>query len=123
MNSKKLAQNIKKLRKSHSLTQQEVAKLLCICQSAYSRLERGDTSLDYERLVALVAIFKTSVEKMESFEEERSQAIGYQTNMGLTDTERAVHEACIQEIKASYEARLKDKDEQIVYLKKQLENK
>lgn len=53
-------EQLKKLRKSRGLTQEEVAELLCISQSAYARLENGTNNNGLFYLEKLCETFQIS---------------------------------------------------------------
>lgn len=57
----KLNEVIKKLRIDNNLSQNDVAGLLHMAQTAYGKLERGESHLTIERLYDLAAIFKLDV--------------------------------------------------------------
>lgn len=55
-------QRIKDLREDHDLTQQQVAQLLNISQTTYSRYENGVLDIPSSSLIALAKFYKTSVD-------------------------------------------------------------
>lgn len=55
-------QRIRDLREDHDLTQEEVAKILCVKQATYSRYERGVLDIPTDILIKLAAFHKTSVD-------------------------------------------------------------
>lgn len=58
-----IASNIKKLRKSHYLTQVKMAKLLNIEPQYYARLERGDDpdrKFTLEKIIMICSIFRVT---------------------------------------------------------------
>lgn len=56
--------NLKTLRKAHSLTQAQMADILCISQSNYSKYERGSLILDQMQLVKLSNHFHISIDEL-----------------------------------------------------------
>ena len=52
---------MKLLRKKHGFSQEDVAINLHIEQNTYSRMERGETKLDVERLQQIASLYKISV--------------------------------------------------------------
>lgn len=60
--TKIVASYIKVLRKKHHHTQLEIAELLCIDESAYSRLESGNTMISQERLYKIACVYKEPIE-------------------------------------------------------------
>lgn len=55
-------QRIKDLREDADLTQREVAKMLGICQTVYSRYERGHQNIPVELLIKLADFYQTSTD-------------------------------------------------------------
>lgn len=53
-----ICQRLRKLRKSKGYSQQEVADLLNMSQSAYSDLETGKTAIDVEKLSRIAELFQ-----------------------------------------------------------------
>lgn len=55
-------QHLKDLREDNDLTQQQVAELLNISQTTYSRYESGTLDIPSSSLIALAKYYKTSVD-------------------------------------------------------------
>lgn len=55
-------QHIKDLREDNDLTQQQIAKLLNISQTTYSRYESGALDIPSSSLISLAKFYKTSVD-------------------------------------------------------------
>lgn len=55
-------QHIKALREDNDLTQQQIAKLLNISQTTYSRYESGALDIPSSSLISLAKFYKTSVD-------------------------------------------------------------
>ena len=53
---------LKDLREDRDLKQIYIAKLLCVTQSQYSRLETADNELDYNGLRTLALFYNTSID-------------------------------------------------------------
>lgn len=68
--------NIRAIRKAHNLTQEDLANMLGIKVSAYSKLERGKIQLTVDRLLALSKYFNLSPEEILFFGDE-SKNSGY----------------------------------------------
>jgi transcriptional regulator with XRE-family HTH domain len=56
-----ICQKIKELRKKHGYSQEDLAILLNMEQNTYSRLERGETKIDIERLAQIAQLYKVSI--------------------------------------------------------------
>ncbi len=59
---RKLYLRIRDLREDADLTQQQIADMLNVGQTTYSRYERGAVSIPCEALVALAQFYHTSVD-------------------------------------------------------------
>jgi transcriptional regulator with XRE-family HTH domain len=59
-----IAVNIRSLRKSVGLTQDEIAEMLSVSPQSVSKWERGDTYPDITFLPALANLFKTSIDSL-----------------------------------------------------------
>ncbi|HBC28025.1 MAG TPA: XRE family transcriptional regulator [Ruminococcaceae bacterium] len=55
-------QHIRDLREDHDLTQQQLAQLLSISQTTYSRYESGTLDIPSSSLIALAEFYRTSVD-------------------------------------------------------------
>ena len=55
---------LRDLREDHDLKQEEVAKLLGIQQTVYSRYERGARTIPLEHLVRLAEFYQVSVDAL-----------------------------------------------------------
>jgi len=55
-----ICKNIRNLRKKYNYSQEDMAVRLNIEQNSYSRMERGETKLDIERLHQIAGIFNIS---------------------------------------------------------------
>jgi len=57
-----LYQHIRDLREDHDLTQQQLAELLNISQTTYSRYESGALDIPSSSLISLAKFYQTSVD-------------------------------------------------------------
>lgn len=55
-------QHIRDLREDHDLTQQQVAQLLSVSQTTYSRYESGALDIPSSSLITLARFYQTSVD-------------------------------------------------------------
>lgn len=53
-----VGKNLRKLRKSKSLTQEQLADSLCMSQSAYARIERGESNSWSSHINIICEVFK-----------------------------------------------------------------
>jgi transcriptional regulator with XRE-family HTH domain len=56
-----ICEKIKELRKTHSYSQDDIAIALNMEQNTYSRMERGETKLDIERLQQIAIFYEISI--------------------------------------------------------------
>ena len=117
---------IKKLRRNKGLTQPEMAEKLNIAQSAYARLEQGDTSTWAKYFEDLLQIFEITPEKF--FEGIETKVVINNHNdctySGDSNVEHqhTANQELYEKLMEQYEERLKDKDEQIELLKSMLDS-
>ena len=64
MDNKAIKQRIEKRRKELALSQSEIAKILDVSQTAYHKIEKGDTALVSDRVEQLSEILKMSEEEL-----------------------------------------------------------
>jgi transcriptional regulator with XRE-family HTH domain len=112
-----LGQKIKKIRELRNFTQQHMAQELGVTQSAYSKMEVGESEITYKKLEHISSILGISVEEIASFNEQmvfnvmhNQTGNGFVVNKGISDQERLLYEDQIQFLK-----------EQNEYLKRMLE--
>ena len=124
---------IKKLRRDKGFTQPQMAERLNIAQSAYARLEQGETNSWAKYFEDLLHIFEITPEKF--FEGIETKVVinnhnecTYSGNSNIDCTysenphiEQPVVQELYEKLMEQYEKRLKDKDEQIALLKSLLE--
>ena len=113
-----IGQKIKKLRELKNLTQAHIANELGITQSAYSKIEQGETEITYQKLTRISEILGLSPEEITSFNEQmifnfmhNQTGNGFVVQKGLSDNEKRLYEDQIQTLK-----------DEIQYLKKILDN-
>jgi transcriptional regulator with XRE-family HTH domain len=95
-----LGQKIRKLRELRNLKQEVMAEKLGISQTAYSKMERDETDVSYERLEQIAKALEISVQDLLSFDEKNffnimnnQNAAGYTINQyGLADNEKKLYE-------------------------------
>lgn len=112
-------ENIQRLREIRGLTQEEIASKLNMSLSAYGKLERGETSLSFEKAKSIAKILNVSIADLDEFDDKSCVQInqpnstlsncqqGHFVNSGLSENERKLYEEII-----------KIKDEEILRLKK-----
>jgi transcriptional regulator with XRE-family HTH domain len=104
-----IGNKIKKLRELKNYTQQHMAEELGLTQSAYSKIEKGETELPYSRLEKIADVFGVKPEDLVSYNEQLVFHIMNNPNGGnvfsnvyqqsLTDKERKLYEDQIMQLK------------------------
>jgi transcriptional regulator with XRE-family HTH domain len=67
----KIGDNLKKLRESYGLTQQQIADLIHTHRSGYSKIENNQQDVSLEALIKLSKQFNMSVDEIISFDNNR----------------------------------------------------
>ena len=67
---KQLLEDIRTIRRSLKITQKEMGTKLEITESAYNRIENGDTSLSYAHLLSISNVFGMQIVDILTFANE-----------------------------------------------------
>ena len=110
-----IGNNLKKLRKQKGWSQEQTADYLNISQSAYARMENGESSSWANNLENITKVFEITLEDLFKTEHVIIGAIGTNNGVGYAEVVNQLSEKIIEQ----YEARIKEKDEMINYLKNQ----
>jgi transcriptional regulator with XRE-family HTH domain len=114
-----IGQKIKKLRELKNLTQTHVAQKLGVSQSAYSKMELGESEVTFKRLEKISEVLEMKPEEVIAFNESMVFNFLHNQNGGnvfgdinntVSDTERQLYQDQINLLK-----------EEVAYLKKMLE--
>lgn len=112
-----IGQKIKKIRELKNFTQSHLASELGITQSAYSKMELGETEVSLTKLHKIAEVFGMSPEEIMTFNEQmifnvmhNQTGNGFVINKGVSDNEKKLYEDQIAHLK-----------EEINYLKKILD--
>ena len=112
-----IGQKIKKLRELKNFTQSHWASELGITQSAYSKMELGETEITFSKLTKIGEVFGMSPEEIMTFNEQmifnvmhNQTGNGFVINKGFTENEKKLYEDQISHLK-----------DEINYLKKVLD--
>ena len=112
-----IGQKIKKIRELKNFTQSHLASELGITQSAYSKMELGETEVSLTKLHKIAEVFGMSPEEIMTFNEQmifnvmhNQTGNGFVINKGVSDNEKKLYEDQIAQLK-----------EEINYLKKVLD--
>ena len=107
-----IANKLKSLRKQKGWSQEQVADYLCVSQSAYARMESGESNSWANHLEKISEIFE--IEIAELFKQEKVVINNNQQGgVGYAETINQLSEKLIEQ----FEERIKEKDEIIKELK------
>ena len=104
-----IGQKIKKLRELKNLTQMHMAQQLGVTQSAYSKIELGESEVTYKRLERISEVLEMKPEEVISFNESMVFNVMNNQNGGnvfgdinnsISDTERKLYQDQIDLLKA-----------------------
>ena len=118
--------NIRKIREKKGFSQEYMANVLNISQASYARLENEETKVTVERLQKIAEILETNIidffntDKFIIHNQNYDNSTGnaaYVQNLVVENKEAT------NKLISSYEERLKEKDEQIHFLKSLLEKR
>jgi transcriptional regulator with XRE-family HTH domain len=112
-----IGHKVKKLRELKNFTQNHMAQELGITQSAYSKMEMGESEITFHKLERISEILGISLEDIASFNEQmifnvmhNQTGNGFVVNKGISEQERKL-----------YEDQIRLLQEQNDYLKRMLE--
>jgi transcriptional regulator with XRE-family HTH domain len=113
-----IGSKIKAYRKQKGWSQEYVAEILHLSQSAYSRIENGDSNSWVNHLEKICEVFEVTPEEL-----IKNESIILSNNQqGGTSTNALVINQLSEKLIEQYELRLKEKDELIDELKIRLKN-
>jgi transcriptional regulator with XRE-family HTH domain len=101
MDNTSIKDNIRRIRKEHGLTQEEMAHRLGISLTAYRDLEKGNTNIVNCNVIRLAHLFDTSTEEL---------VLGYRPVR--------VPEENLREMKEEYAGRIAELEKEVEYLRK-----
>lgn len=113
MDNNSIKDNIRRIRKSRKMTQEEMAHRLGISLTAYRDLERGNTSVVNGNIMRIAELFDTSTEEI---------VLGYRPAQIHNDTLEDVKEEYNTRVK-NLERRVKDLEQLAESLKETIESK
>ncbi len=94
-----IGQKIKKLRELKNFTQSHMATELGITQSAYSKIEQGETEITYAKMSKIADVLGISPEDIAAFNEQmifnvmhNQTGNGFVIQKGISDKERELYE-------------------------------
>ena len=110
-----IIENIKKIRKRRGISQEYIASHLNISQSAYLKIEAGETELTTDRLQQILNVLETDL----------SELIGKADNHNVGGRKHCCREECemMRRLVILYERRLKEQNTLINFLQQELEKR
>lgn len=120
-----VSSKIKRIRELFGKTQEEIAEKLNITPQAYSRMERGESSISVERMEDIAKALGVSVEDIYKFDEKK-MVISGNTNHGEAHDNAlhfnlTIHEHDCSKAIEILEKTIEKQQEEIVFLRHQLE--
>ncbi len=126
MDNLTIKENIRKIRKSRKLTQEEMANMLDISLTAYRDLEKGNTNIVNANLIRIANILDTSTEELvlgyRPVQSEGRQIKDVQAEYGgkMAIMERRISD--LEKLVETLDETIRTKNEIITMLKKSLEH-
>jgi transcriptional regulator with XRE-family HTH domain len=115
METLNIGTKIKKLRELKNLTQEHMASVIGITQSAYSRMELGETEITYSKLVRIAGELGMKPEEVIAFNESMVFNVMHnQTGNGLIIQNNSLN----NEERDLYKLQIETLKEEVAYLKK-----
>lgn len=119
METLNIGTKIKKLRELKNLTQEHMASVISVTQSAYSRLELGETEITYSKLARIAGELGMKPEDVISFNESMVFNVMHnQTGNGLIIQNNTL----VNEERDLYKLQIETLKEEVAYLKKIIDN-
>jgi len=106
---------LRSLRKNKGFTQEQVADYLHISQSAYARMENGESNSWSTHIEGICQVFEISPEDL-----LKSEAVIINNNQQGGNSAYYIHQALSEKLIEKYEALLKEKDRVIQLLEEKL---
>jgi transcriptional regulator with XRE-family HTH domain len=119
METLNIGTKIKKLRELKNLTQEHMASVIGITQSAYSRMELGETEITYSKLARIAGELGMKPEEVIAFNESMVFNVMHnQTGNGLIIQNNSLN----NEERELYKQQIETLKEEVAYLKKIIDN-
>jgi transcriptional regulator with XRE-family HTH domain len=119
MDNLNIGTKIKKLRELKNLTQEHMASVIGVTQSAYSRLELGETEITYSKLARIAGELGMKPEDVIAFNESMVFNVMHnQTGNGLIIQNNTL----VNEERDLYKLQIETLKEEVAYLKKIIDN-
>jgi transcriptional regulator with XRE-family HTH domain len=120
---KMIGEKIRKIRTIKGFSQDYVANLLNISQAAYSDIETNRSKVNFERIQEIANIFKLDVNDLIAFDENQVFNNTFNENSsGYFNFKKVINETFDKEREA-YIDQIKSLKEEVLYLRKKLDEK
>jgi transcriptional regulator with XRE-family HTH domain len=114
-----VGENIKRIREIKRLTQESVAKSLGMSVTAYGNIERGDADLNFKKLAEIAEALEVDEKEIVNFDSDVYNQTVHNNDKGIGIVNKSQNSFYNGE-KELYEKIIKDKDEEIAFLREQL---
>lgn len=120
---KMIGEKIRKIRTIKGLSQDYVSNLLSISQAAYSDIENNKSKVNFERIQEIANIFELDINDLISFDENQVFNNTFNENSsGYFNVKKVITETFDKEREA-YIDQIKSLKEEVLYLRKKLDEK
>jgi transcriptional regulator with XRE-family HTH domain len=110
-----IGNKIKKIRELRNFTQKYLADELSLSQSAYSKIEMGETEITYARLEKIAAVFEMKLEDIITFSD--NALFNISNNTGNENLIASVSYSLTEVLIKSYEDQIQSLKEEVSFLK------
>jgi transcriptional regulator with XRE-family HTH domain len=110
-----IGNKIKKIRELRNFTQKYLADELSLSQSAYSKIEMGETEITYARLEKIAAVFEMKLEDIITFSD--NALLNFSNNTGNGNLIANVSYSLTEVLIKSYEDQIQSLKEEVSFLK------
>ena len=114
-----IGNKIKKIRELRNFTQKYLADELSLSQSAYSKIEMGETEITYARLEKIAAVFEMKLEDIITFSD--NALLNFSNNPGNGNLYANVNYSLNEVLIKSYEHQIQSLKEEVSFLKMMLQ--
>jgi XRE family transcriptional regulator, regulator of sulfur utilization len=117
-----IGNNIRRIREIKNYTQEAVADMVGMSVSAYGDIERGKSDVNFTRLGEIAAALEVKPEEIVTFGSTVYNSTANDNALGINNgTVNNVPENMMLLERAVFEKMMKDKDEEIAFLRKQMD--
>jgi len=116
--SKDIGIKIRQLRELKGFSQDYMADQLAISQRAYSKMERNETKIDWNKISEIATIFEMDPMDLVNFDDNLIF-----NNCTQSGKANIIHNNLPEKLIEQYEKRIKGLEEEITFLRNQMNNK